>query len=185
MCLRLAIRLHDDSGQELVEAAIVLPIVFLILFGIFWFGRAFNITGTLERAARAGLQSATHSTCVSCCASCANTPPTNGAIMTSINNVLQADHLQPANITSYSPPYACTGASPSPVCIALANNAQVCTSVPLTCGGVACQSPPVACGTNPSLGTRISFAYQFDAPLPFVDLHALTISASAQSEPEQ
>ncbi|MFI5072330.1 MAG: TadE/TadG family type IV pilus assembly protein [Terriglobales bacterium] len=182
MSLRIAIRgLHDDAGQELVEAAIVLPIIFLILFAIFWFGRAFNIIGTLERAARAGLQSATHSTC----ASCGNTPPTNGAIVTSINTVLQADHLQTGDIISYSPPYACTGASPSPVCTTLSNNAQVCTNVPLTCGGVSCQSPPVACGANPALGTRISFAYQFDAPLPFVNLHAFTISASAQSEPEQ
>ncbi len=182
MSLRIAIRtLHDDAGQELVEAAIVLPIIFLILFAIFWFGRAFNIIGTLERAARAGLQSATHSTC----ASCGNASSTPVAIATSINNVLQADHLQTGNITSSSPPYACTGASPSPVCTTLSNNAQVCTNVPLTCGGVSCQSPPVACGANPALGTRISFAYQFDAPLPFVNLHAFTISASAQSEPEQ
>lgn len=182
MSLRIAIRrLHDDSGQELVEAAIVLPIVFLILFAIFWFGRAFNIISTLERAARAGLQSATHSTC----AACLNLSPTNGAIVTSINNVLQADHLKTSNITSYSPPYACTGASPSPVCNTLSNNAQVCTNVPLTCGGASCQSPPVACGANPALGTRISFAYQFDAPLPFVNLNAFTIPASAQSEPEQ
>ena len=182
MSSRITIRrLHDDSGQELVEAAIVLPIVFLILFGIFWFGRAFNIIGTLERAARAGLQSATHSTCASCGAG--NTPPTNLAIVTSINNVLLADHLRTGNITAYSPPYACL--SPSTVCTTLSNNAQVCTGVPLTCGGVSCQSPPVACGANPALGTRISFAYQFDAPLPFINLNAFTIPASAQSEPEQ
>lgn len=184
MSLRIAIRrLHDDAGQELVEAAIVLPIIFLILFAIFWFGRAFNIIGTLERAARAGLQSATHLTCASCVP--ANASATPGAVATSINSVLQADHLQIGKITSYSPPYACTGSSPAPVCTTLSNNAQVCTGVPLTCGGASCQSPPVACGTNPALGTRISFAYQFDAPLPFINLTAFTIPASAQSEPEQ
>jgi len=50
--LRLASR--DDAGQEIVEAAFVLPILFLILLAIFWFGRAFNINSTLDRAERRG-----------------------------------------------------------------------------------------------------------------------------------
>ena len=45
-----------DSGQEIAEAALVVPILFLILLAIFWFGRAFNIASTIERAAKHGIQ---------------------------------------------------------------------------------------------------------------------------------
>ena len=44
--------IERDSGQEIAEAALVLPILFLILLAIFWFGRAFNIASTIERAAK-------------------------------------------------------------------------------------------------------------------------------------
>ncbi|MGH9512506.1 MAG: TadE/TadG family type IV pilus assembly protein [Terriglobales bacterium] len=170
---------RDESGQELVEAALVLPILCMVLFAIFWFGRAFNINSTLERAARAGLQTASLSTC----ASCGNTlpAPPYTPVVTSIKAILQNDHLNTGNITTYSPPYACNA---TPSCTTT-GNVQICTGVPLTCGAASCQSPPVACGAGAAFGTRVSFGYQFDVPLPIVNLPGFTISASAQSEPEQ
>ena len=44
--------LRDDSGQSLVEFAIVLPILLLILFAIFDFGKLFMTDLVLEEAAR-------------------------------------------------------------------------------------------------------------------------------------
>jgi hypothetical protein len=33
----------DDEAAEIVEAAVVLPLMFMILVGIYWFGMVFNI----------------------------------------------------------------------------------------------------------------------------------------------
>jgi len=143
----LASGLKHESGQEIAEAAVVLPILFLILLAIFWFGRAFNIASTVERAARHGIQTFTHPTC----ASCGNNFPTNAQIVDSVNSALQDDHLKPADVTAYAPPFACD-ATPAPSCTTL-TGVEICTGVPLTCGTATCQSPPVACGTNSSLGT--------------------------------
>ncbi len=175
----LASGITHDSGQEIAEAALVLPILFLILLAIFWFGRAFNIASTIERAARHGIQTFTHPTC----ASCGNNFPTNAQTVDSVNSALQDDHLQPANVTAYAPPFACD-ATPAPTCTTL-QGVEICTGVPLTCGTVNCQNPPVACGSNPDLqGVRVSFGYQFTSPLPIANLPAMTLHASALSPQE-
>jgi Flp pilus assembly protein TadG len=171
--------LTEECGQEIAEAALVLPILFLILLAIFWFGRAFNIVSTVERAARHGIQAATQPSC----ATCGNTFPTNAQIVASISAVLQNDHLDPANLTAYSPPFACT-ATPAPTCTT-ASNVEICTGAPLTCGAASCQSPPVNCGADATVGERVSFGYRFTTPLPIANLSAITIPASAQTEPEQ
>ncbi len=41
-------------GSEIAEAALVLPIFFMIMLGIYWFGRAFNVYATINHAAREG-----------------------------------------------------------------------------------------------------------------------------------
>src|SRR5437588_507823 len=51
---------EDVSGTEIVEAALVLPLVFLLMLAIFWFGRAFNISSTLTRAVKEGAITSTH-----------------------------------------------------------------------------------------------------------------------------
>ena len=40
--LRLKKIATGTTGSEIAEAALVLPIFFLIMLGIYWFGRAFN-----------------------------------------------------------------------------------------------------------------------------------------------
>ena len=171
--------LTEECGQEIAEAALVLPILFLILLAIFWFGRAFNIASTVERAARHGIQTATQPLC----ASCGNTFPASAQIVASVSSVLQNDHLSPANLTAYSPPFACTPTT-APTCTTL-SNVEICTGVPLTCGNVSCQSPPVPCGADAAVGERVSFGYRFTTPLPIANLSAITIPASAQTEQEQ
>src|SRR5215469_1399999 len=138
---RLGSVFAGDSGQEILEAALVLPLLFLILLGIFWFGRAFNISSTLHRAAREAIKTASQDTC----ATCGNAGQGNLQVATSIVNTLQADHLQSANIVSYTPPFACI-ASPAPTC-AIYQNVQICSGVPLTGGAASCQQPASNCGT--------------------------------------
>jgi len=172
-------QLKQDSGQQIAEAALVLPILFLILLGIFWFGRAFNIASTVERAAKYGVLTY-HQTC----ATCGNTTPTNAQIVARVNAALQDDHLKVANVTSYSPPFTCV-ATPAPTCTTL-NGVEICTGVPLTCGTSTCQSPPVACGADAELnGVRVSFGYNFTSPLRIANLSAITLHASALSPTEE
>lgn len=175
--LRLAS--HDDAGQEIVEAALVLPILFLILLAIFWFGRAFNISSTLDRAARAGVNTASRRSC----ATCGNAFQTDSQVVAQITAVLNADHLQIGSVQAYSPAFACTALTP-PSCTTV-QNVQICRSVPLTCGSAACQTPtPADCGTNPRLGVRVSFAYQTSSALNIAKIPPIVIHASAQSQAE-
>ena len=44
----------STDGAEIAEAALVLPLVFMLLLGIIWFGRAFNIYSTIQQAAQQG-----------------------------------------------------------------------------------------------------------------------------------
>jgi Flp pilus assembly protein TadG len=183
-CLELlttALRLasHDDAGQEIVEAAFVLPILFLMMLAIFWFGRALNINSTLDRAAREGVSTASRPSC----ATCGNAFQTDSQVVAQISAVLNADHLKIGSVQAYSPAFACT-AIPAPSCTTV-QNVQICRGVPLTCGDVACQTPTLAaCGNNPKLGVRVSLAYQNPSPLRIANLPARVMHASAQSEAE-
>ena len=168
---------YCDSGQEIAEAAIVLPILFLILLAIFWFGRAFNVGSTIDRAAREGVKAAGRPTC----ATCGNTFQSSSQVVTQVASVLSADNLYISRVQPYTPPFACI-ASPAPNCATL-QNVQICRGVPITCGNVSC-SPSTACGTNAELGVRVSFAYQTPLPLTIANISAVTMHASAQSEPE-
>ena len=48
----------NNKGAALVEMAIILPLLLLIVFGIFEFGRAMVITNSLTNAAREGARQA-------------------------------------------------------------------------------------------------------------------------------
>lgn len=50
--------IRDDSGQAMVEFALVVPIFLLLLFGIVEFARAWNIYEVLTDAAREGARNA-------------------------------------------------------------------------------------------------------------------------------
>jgi len=44
--------ISETRGAEIAEAAAVLPLMFMMLLGIFWFGQAFSIYGAITRAAQ-------------------------------------------------------------------------------------------------------------------------------------
>lgn len=48
----------NNKGQTIVETAIILPILLILVLGIFEFGRAMYIKNTLNNAARAGARAA-------------------------------------------------------------------------------------------------------------------------------
>lgn len=177
---RWLVSTRDESGQEIVEAAIVLPILFLVLLAIFWFGRAFNIRSTLQRAARQGIKTLSQNSC----ATCGNVPQAYSQAATSVTDALAADHLSSSDIVVYKPDDPCTPPTP-PTCPPAVQGITICSGVPLTCGGAACQRPPTDCGQqNVTYGTRVSFGYQYKSPLPFGNLSQIQINGVALSAPE-
>lgn len=90
--------LRDERGAELVEAAVVLPLIILLVLGMFWLGRAYNSLQTLTRAAREGARLAVTPTC----ASCGNTFPSEAEVRAVIDSGLLASSMDPAAVTNFS-----------------------------------------------------------------------------------
>ncbi len=175
---RLKNILSGTSGQEIAEAAVVLPLLFMLLLGIYWFGRAFNIYGTINHAAREGARVGMTSNC----ASCGNTPATNAQIATAVTDALQASRLDPSQAQIYTPtptPAACPGFS-----LACANatttgagKVRICQPVQLNAGS---SNPPVC-------GVTVSFQYPYQFWFPFTSLNGqkIYLKASVQADGEQ
>ncbi len=171
-----------EEGAEIAEAALVLPLVFMFLLGIVWFGRAFNIYTTITQAAQQGAIAAARATCATC--GNAATPDgtdftTPGSVLYSVGAVLQASNLDPSQIvTSSAPPAGCT----SP------NHVTICRNVQLN---VVAPALPVPCDNAPGqiqvCGTIVSFQYPFQFHLPFTSLNQqrIVMTAQAQSRMEQ
>lgn len=165
-------QLAGDNGAEIAEAALVLPIAFMFLLGIVWFGRAFNVYSTITQAAQQGAVAAARPTC----ATCGNT--TNDAVVIkAITDVLQASRLDPAQIpTNSNPPTVtaqCSDQAPPPTCSTSGGNITICRSVILNPTG---DTIPVQCGAI------VSFQYPFQFYLPFTSLNMQRIVLSAQSQ---
>jgi Flp pilus assembly protein TadG len=143
-------------GSEIAEAALVLPIFFMIMLGIYWFGRAFNVYATINHAAREGALVAT----MSSCASCGNTATTPSTVATTVTAALQAAGLDPNQIQTYPPPSAvsCGGGTLSCNTASSNNNITICTNVQLT---------PAASPGLPACGVTVSFQYPYNFSLPF------------------
>jgi Flp pilus assembly protein TadG len=92
-------RLHSqDSGAQIAEFAAVVPMLVMMIFGILWFGRAFNIYTTVNRAARAAAEAAA----LHKCATCGNTGADKDTIETSVvDPILAAAHLDPSKKTGW------------------------------------------------------------------------------------
>ena len=176
------LKTRGEEGAEIAEAALVLPLVFMFLLGIVWFGRAFNIYTTITQAAQQGALAASRATC----ATCGNTATpdgtdftTPGTVLYSVGSVLQASNLDPSQIVVSSvPPAGCT--SPSHV--------TICRNIQLNAAGSAlaipCDNPP---GQSQVCGTTVSFQYPFQFHLPFTSLNQqrIVMSAQGQSRMEQ
>jgi Flp pilus assembly protein TadG len=168
--------LIGTAGAEIAETAVVLPLLFTVLLGIFFFGRAYNIYGTITQAAMQGARAAVASSC----ATCTNQVPTADQIATNVvAPVLQASHLDPARV-------------------------QVLTPAACACGTVACGSSvacdpagtaatPAICvqqnvtisttGGTAQCGTSVAFQYPYGFNLPFQSF-TLNLKATAQMRAE-
>src|SRR5437868_15189560 len=93
---------NREKGAEIVEFAAVVPLLFMLLFAIFWGARVFNIYQTMTRAAREGARYAAAPTC----ALCGNAHPTDTQIAAVVNSSLKASGLSPTAVKLYAPTYS-------------------------------------------------------------------------------
>jgi len=173
---QIARQLLATEGAEILEAALVLPLVFMLLLGTIWFGRAFNIYSTIQQAAQQGAIAAARASC----ATCGNAETTAPAVDTVVSNVLQADNLSPSQIQKWKANtptpglLSCPSPAPPYSCNLTGNNIWVCSSVLLNSA-----TQPAQCGA------MVSFQYPFSFNLlSLTSLGSVTMSAQAQSRME-
>ena len=141
-----------DWGAELFEFALVVPLFFMLLLGIVWLGRAYNVYETITRAAREGARYAVLPSSVASGDTYADAPSGSCATGTSaftnyVEPVLVADSLDPSKVTNY-----CQKAD------------WLETTVPQQCG------------------VFVSFSYPVTLAIPFTTLNAATINISTQAQ---
>src|SRR5271167_4371229 len=86
-------------GSEIAEAALVLPILFMLLLGIYWFGRAFNVYSTINHAAREGARAAVAQSCATC--GSPNQPLSPNKVAAQVAQALQASSLDPGQVQPF------------------------------------------------------------------------------------
>jgi len=171
----------EAGGSEIAEAALVLPIVFLIFLGIFWFGRAFNIYATINHAAReAARRAATNS-----CALCGNVDYSQNPdpIAQVVAQSLQASKLDPNQVSQITPNYCACGVAS---CQTSVQCATISAGQPQICVQFNVQLNPLA--TTPgSCGVSVAFRYPYQAYLPFtsLNLQQIYLPTQVQAKSEQ
>jgi Flp pilus assembly protein TadG len=168
-------KLRNDEAAEIAEAALVLPVLFLFLLGIIWFGRAFNIYSTIQQAAQQAAIAASRPTCASC--SSGNTFPSGPAVDTAVQSILQASSIDPGQIVN-------PGTATSPCANSPTYNITFCQEVLLN--PASNPTTPQSCGTasTPSqiCGTMVTFQYPYQFYFPFTSINFTTITLTAQAE---
>jgi len=164
----------ETGGSEVAEAALVLPIFLLLLIGIFWLGRVYNVYATINYAAMDGARTAATRSC----ASCGNQAYQNDAtpVVNVISADLQASRLDITQAQSVPPPAYCMcgdcGTTPSCARVGGAPSSNVCVQFNVqlssTNGSAGC-------------GVAVTFKYPYNLLLPFVSISQITLQSQAQT----
>ncbi len=168
-------KLRGTEAAEIAEAALVLPVVFLFLLGVIWFGRAFNIYATIQQAAQQGAIAAARPTC----GTCGNTFPSTDTVDKAVSAVMLASSVDPGQIIQP------TGSAPSGCGFSRPHNITICQQVNL---GSSSATPLANCPTPPDptpsqiCGTLVTFQYPFQFYLPYTSLNLSKIILTAQGE---
>jgi hypothetical protein len=166
--------IDDTRGTEIAEAAAVLPLMFMILLGIFWFGQAFSIYGAITRAAHDGARAGS----IPYCATCSGASTLAQGELNAANAIqadLLASRLDPNKARYPVPPpfLPSCGGGPAPQCSS-GGNANYCIQAPV-------QLTDPATGATGLCGISVSFQYPFQFWLPFTSLNKQKIWILASS----
>lgn len=160
--------LRSTTGAEIAEAALVLPLVFMFLFGIIWFGRAFNIYSTIQQAAQQGALVAARSQCATCAQ--VNSTAAVANADTAITAVMQASSLDITQIQLPTRAPSCGGTTACTGCATSTHNIYVCQNAAVT-------------GITPTQKVAVvNFQYPFTFTLPGTSLNMQNVILSAQAQ---
>jgi Flp pilus assembly protein TadG len=170
LCNLIARLVHDTDASEVAEAAFVLPIMFTILLGIFWFGQAFSIYGTVARIAQDAALAGAEPACATC---------TQGTVSINVYNAIQNEIAATnLNINNFQQPtttpvyYSCKDGS-----------VKLCDSSPgNVCVQESIQLSNTALGGAGVCGISVTFQYQYSSWLPFTTLNKRGILINAAAE---
>jgi len=178
---RLKKIVSGTHGSEIAEAALVIPIFFMIMLGIYWFGRAFNVYATINHAAREGARVATAPNCATCtgptntsCSTGINCLPTPDSIADQVNQALNASSLDPTQVTNLGTARTACGGGSSSCQTPSAGKPQICVyyNVKLP------NTSPNGSGA-PACGVSVEFQYPYQFALPYTSLNMQKIMLSA------
>jgi Flp pilus assembly protein TadG len=170
----------ESRGAEIAEAAAVLPLMFMILLGIFWFGQAFSMYGTITRAAQDGVRAGVAPYCTTC------TPGSTSLDQNAFNAVQASMSAAKLDVTKAAYPTttpsfnSCVSGGGSVACDGgiTGNTNNVCVQ-----SQVLMSSTPSSGGV---CGVSVSFQYPFQFWLPFTSLNKqkIWVTASAHARVE-
>jgi hypothetical protein len=191
-------RVSPHQAEELAETAMILPLLFLFLIGIFWFGQAFRIYGTLTNAARDGVRAAVNPGCTTC----ASIDPSATA-WTVIQNDLTAAHINPQLLQQPTiPPTLCACAinggttscattasvtcdtSETNICVQGITHTGIGNAVDEGLVQLSSTIPPtgLAAGGAGECGISVSFQYPYQFWLPFSSIGGQSYNLRAQAQ---
>ncbi len=100
-----------DCAAELLEVALVLPLLLSLLLAMVSFSRAHNAYQTITRAAREGARTLA----LTNCATCGNTAFPSASARAIVDEILVSASFTPSEVSNYSATYVWTdSASPTP-----------------------------------------------------------------------
>jgi len=166
--------LREARGQEIAEAALVLPIVFMVLIGIFWFGQAFSIYGTLTQAARVGAEAAADPSCTTCAGTTASANAYNA-----VKATFAAAHLDPTRLVT-PPPQAALNSCVPP------GGAVACDGTPANvCVQEAVQLSSTTTGAGVcGISVTLQYPYTFWFPGTWMNNRTINLTGSARMRSE-
>ncbi len=183
---------RNTRGAEIAETAMILPLLFMMIMAIFWFGQAFRYYGSITHAARQGARAAVAPGCATC-----GTTSTAAIVQNAtnaVNNALSAANLDPTQaLAPVTAPtlcacgsaypcgsaVSCQNASPSKVCVQPNVQLSYSTGAQVTGAGT--------CGTSVSFGYKYPFHFTlpcYPQPCTSLDLQKITLPAQAQMREE-
>ena len=165
----------ETGGSEIAEAAAVLPVMFMILLGIFWFGQAYNLYGAITRAAQEGARAGAAPYCTTCVAG-TNSPGQNA--VSAAQAALTASNLNPAAAQwPTTPPLfnSCIATQVGPTGCDGASSAKICVQTPVQL------TSTVVAGAAGVCGIAVTFQYPFNMSIPFVaNTRGVLLTATAR-----
>jgi Flp pilus assembly protein TadG len=164
----------ETRGAEIAEAAAVLPLMFMMLLGIFWFGQAFSIYGAITRAAQEGARAGSFPYCATCVGSNTLTQYATNAD-TAIQNALTASKLNPTLARYPIPPPTFNSCNQNPPTCAN-TSMNYCVQAPVVLTNTVSTGAPGVCG----ISVTCQYPVQFWLPFTSLSKQQIWISASAR-----